>query len=109
MLDFTDIFHTVTGIPVADTAFRTEQCLPFAAYLDDTENNGDDFNTHFITHNLTIELYSEHINKELEQLFESCFESFEWKFKKTRIFLKDERMYETIYTIEEFMERKESV
>ncbi len=109
MLDFTDVFHAATGIPVADTAFKTEQCLPFAVYIDDSENDGDDFNSHFIRHDLTVEFYSERIDRELERLFENCFESFKWKFGKTRIFLKDERMYETIYTIEEFMERKESV
>lgn len=109
MLSFTEIFHTAAGIPVEDTAFKTEQCLPFAVYIDDSENDGDDYNSHFVAHNLTVEFYSEHIDKELEQSFENCFETFGWKYRKTRVYLKDERMYETIYTIKEFMERKESV
>ncbi len=109
MFDFTDIFHTAIGIPVADTAFKTEQRLPFAVYIDDSENDGDDFHSHVIRHDLTVEFYSEHIDKGLEQKFEKCFDSYAWKYKKARIYLKEERMYETIYMIKEFMERKESV
>lgn len=109
MLDFTDIFHVAVGIPVADTAFKTEQNLPFVVYIDDSGNDGDDFNSHFITHDLTVEFYAEHIDKVHERLFEKCFENFGWKYRRTRIYLKEERMYETIYAIKEFMERKESI
>ena len=108
MLDFTEIFKTAVEIPVEDTAFKTEQSLPFAVYMDDSVSDGDDFNAQFIKHNLTVEFYAEHIDKDKEKLFESCFGSFGWKWERTRVYLKDERMYETIYTIEEFMERNES-
>ena len=106
MLDFTDVFKSAVGIPIADTAFKTEQDLPFAVYIDDSGSDGDDFNTFFIKHNLAVELYSELIDEEKESLFENCFESFGWKWEKTHVYLEDEKMYETIYTIEEFMERK---
>lgn len=109
MLDFTNVFTNAVGIPIADTAFKTEQNLPFAVYIDNSGSDGDDFNIFFIKHNLIIELYSELIDKEKECLFENCFELFGWKWEKTRVYLEDEKMYEAIYTIEEFIERKESV
>lgn len=105
MTDIKTYLETETELPVADTAFDRQQKLPFVAFIDKTAQDGDDFNARIVEHNLTVEFYAERLDNENEGKLEKAFEKMNWKFEKERQWLPDEKMFETIFTMN-FMEKR---
>ena len=56
-----------TGLPVAEVAFTKPQKLPFIAFIDRTDEDGDDFHAQIISHDLTVEFYAARIDAENEK------------------------------------------
>ena len=104
-MDIRAYIETETGIPTAEVAFAKPQKLPFAAILDSTEGDGDDFHTRTITHDLTVEFYAERINAEIEAKFEAAIEKQGWKYTKDRTWIVEEKMFETVY-MTNFVEKR---
>ena len=104
-MDIRAYIETETGIPTAEVAFAKPQKLPFAAILDSTEGDGDDFHTRTITHDLTVEFYAARINAEAEAKIEAALEKQGWKYTKDRTWIAEEKMFETVY-MTNFVEKR---
>lgn len=104
-MDIRAYIETETGIPTAEVAFTSPQKLPFAAILDSTEGDGDDFHTRTITHDLTVEFYAARINAEAEAKIEAALEKQGWKYTKDRTWIAEEKMFETVY-MTNFVEKR---
>ena len=87
-----------TGLPVAEVAFTQPQKLPFVAFIDRTQEDGDDFHAQIITHDLTVEFYAARIDAGNEKKIEAAFAKQEWKATKDREWIAEEKMFVTIYT-----------
>lgn len=87
-----------TGLPVAEVAFTQPQKLPFAAFIDRTQEDGDDFHAQIITHDLTVEFYAARIDPGNEKKIEAAFAKQTWKATKDREWIAEEKMFVTIYT-----------
>lgn len=99
MESLVEALETETQMPAADTAFTKGPELPFVIILDKVEGDGDDFHTRLLEHNLTVEFYAERVDKKSEGKLESFFENRSWKYSRERIWLPDEKCFETIYEI----------
>lgn len=104
-MDIRAYIETETGIQTAEVAFTKPQKLPFAAIIDSTEGDGDDYNTRTIAHDLTVEFYSERINPEAERKFEDALKKQGWKYTKDRQWLNEEKMFQTVY-VTNFVEKE---
>lgn len=95
-----------TGIKTADTAFRKPQKLPFITFIDKQRIEGDDeLGRILIEHDLSVELYTEKLESDMcEKKLEALFLSCKWKYQKDRLWLADEKCFETIYSMS-FIER----
>lgn len=87
-----------TGLPVAEVAFTKPQKLPFVAFIDRTQEDGDDYHAQIISHDLAVEFYAARIDAENEKKIEAAFAKQKWKVAKDRIWIAEEKMFETIYT-----------
>lgn len=87
-----------TGLPVAEVAFTQPQKLPYVAFIDRTQEDGDDFHAQIITHDLTVEFYAAHIDAGNEKKIEAAFVKQAWKATKDREWIAEEKMFVTIYT-----------
>lgn len=97
-MDVRKYIETETGLPTAEVAFTQPQKLPFIAILDRTDEDGDDYHAQVISHNLTVEFYATRIDAENEKKIEVAFAKQGWKAIKDRMWISEERMFETIYT-----------
>ena len=104
-MDIRAYIETEAGIPTADVAFTKPQKLPFAAILDSTDGDGDDFHTRTIAHDLTVEFYAEKIHAEIEAKIEAALEKQGWKYTKDRTWISEEKMFETVY-MTNFVEKR---
>lgn len=104
-MDIREYIQKETGIPTAEVAFTKPQKLPFAAIIDATEGDGDDFHTRIWAHDLIVEFYAERIDKENEGKIEAALEKAGWKYRRERTWLDGEKMFETVYTIK-FLEKR---
>jgi hypothetical protein len=87
-----------TGLPVAEVAFTQPQKLPFVAFIDRTQEDGDDFHAQIIAHDLTVEFYAARIDAGNEKKIEAAFAKQAWKTTKDREWIAEEKMFVTIYT-----------
>ena len=100
-----------TGLPVTEVAFTQPQKLPFVAFIDRTQEDGDDFHAQIITHDLTVEFYAARIDagdenqrkaaeeeNQKEKEAEAAFAKQAWKATKDREWIAEEKMFVTIYT-----------
>lgn len=97
MLDVKNLLEQ-TGLKVGEVAFLKPPALPYIIILEDKEELGADKLNNIINRNLTAELYSEKINKEKEEEIEKLLKSKLIKFKKERVYVDSEKIFETIYT-----------
>lgn len=97
-MDIRAYIERETGLPTAEVAFTQPQKLPFAAILDRTDEDGDDFHARIMQHDLTVEFYAARIDTESERKIEAAFEKQAWKTTKERTWIAEEKMFETIYT-----------
>lgn len=105
MTDFEKILKAATELPVADTVFPSPQKMPYIAFLDRQEFDGDDLNhSQTVDHDTDIELYTERIDKENEKKIEDLCRKQNWKPEKDRTWLSDEKCFQTNYHIK-FKER----
>lgn len=97
MLDVKNLLEQ-TGLKVGEVAFLKPPALPYIIILEDKEELGSDKVNNIINRDITIELYSEKINKEKEESIEKLLKSKSLKFKKERVYVDSEKIFETIYT-----------
>ena len=104
-MDIRAYIEKETGLPVAEVAFTQPQKLPFVAFIDRTQEDGDDFHAQIITHDLTVEFYAVRIDARNEKKIEAAFAKQAWKVTKDREWIGEEKMFETIYTTN-FIEKR---
>lgn len=104
-MDIRAYIEKETNLPTAEVAFTKPQKLPFIAILDKTDENGDDYNAQILSHDLTVEFYAQRIDVENEKRIEAAFAKQAWKVTKDRMWIAEEKMFETIYTTN-FMEKR---
>ena len=97
MLDVKKLLEQ-TGLKIGEVAFLKPPALPYIIILDDKEELGADQLNNIINRNLTIEFYSEKINEGKEVEIESLLKSKSLKFKKERVYIDSQKIFETIYT-----------
>lgn len=97
-MDIRAYIEKETGLPTAEVAFTKPQKLPFIAVLDRIDEDGDDYHARVLSHDLTVEFYAARIDSENEKKIEAAFEKQAWKATKDRIWINEEKMFETIYT-----------
>lgn len=97
MLDVKNWLKEGTGLPVANTAFISKVSLPFIVFLEDIETQGSDLDNDIVDKSVTIELYSSTISKSNETKIEKLLNEKSIKYKKSRMWLDDERCFETMY------------
>ena len=97
MLDVKKLLEQ-TGLKIGEVAFLKPPALPYIIILEDKEELGADQLNNIINRNLTIEFYSEKINKEKEAEIENLLKSKSLKFKKERVYIDSQKIFETIYT-----------
>lgn len=97
-MDIQAYLEKETGLPVAEVAFTKPQKLPFIVILDQTQEDGDDFHARIISHDLVVEFYAARIDPGNEKKIEAAFAKKTWKTTKDRVWLAEEKMFETIYT-----------
>ena len=90
-----------TNIPVAYNHFKNAQKLPFICYLDTNTNSLlADNKVHHLSTVVDIELYTEIKDERLEEELEKILNDNELPFNKSgSFFIKDEDMFQTIYSI----------
>lgn len=104
-MDIRAYIEKETNLPTAEVAFTKPQKLPFVAILDKTDEDGDDYNAQILLHDLTVEFYAQRIDVENEKRIEAAFAKQAWKVTKDRMWIAEEKMFETIYTTN-FMEKR---
>jgi hypothetical protein len=87
-----------TGLKVGEVAFLKPQALPYIIILENKEELGADYLNNITNRDINIELYSEKINKEKEVAIENLLKSKSLKFKKERVYIDSQKIFETIYT-----------
>ena len=97
-MNIKEYLENETGLPVAEVAFTKPQKLPFIAFIDRTDEDGDDFHARIISHDLTVEFYAARIDAENEKKIEAAFAKQAWKATKDREWIGEEKMFVTIYT-----------
>lgn len=97
-MNIKEYFEKETGLPVAEVAFTQPQKLPFAAFIDRTQEDGDDFHAQIIVHDLVLEFYAARIDPKNERKIEAAFAKQAWKVTKDREWIAEEKMFVTIYT-----------
>lgn len=97
MLDVKKLLEE-TRLKVGEVAFSKPSALPYIIILEDKEELGADQLNNIINRNVTIEFYSEKINKEKEVEIENLLKSKSLKFKKERVYIDSQKIFETIYT-----------
>ncbi|WP_373205210.1 hypothetical protein [Clostridium tertium] len=97
MLDVKKLLEQ-TGLKVGEVAFLKPQALPYIIILENKEELGADYLNNITNRDINIELYSEKINKEKEVAIENLLKSKSLKFKKERVYIDSQKIFETIYT-----------
>lgn len=97
MLDVKKLLEQ-TGLKVGEVAFSKPPSLPYIIILEDKEELGADYLNNITNRDITIEFYSEKINKEKEIEIENLLKSKSLKFKKGRVYIDSQKIFETIYT-----------
>lgn len=101
--------ESVSGLPVADTAFANPPPLPYLVFLDDITERGSDSYICIMEHSLAIELYSEEIRDDLEQKIEQELTAKGIEFDRGRVWIGSEGFYETIYRFEITEKRRNNI
>ncbi len=105
MLDIKNWLET-TDINTADTAFKKKTELPYIVFLEDTSTNGSDDTNLMALRDVNVEFYSSKISRTNEKKIESLLDDKGFEYKKSRIWLEDEKCFQTIYDFS-FLERKD--
>ena len=88
-----------SGLPVAYRAFESITNPPFIIWMSDADNNfAADGKVFFSAHQIRIELYTTKVDVESETALENALS--EHFYTKERIYIDEEKMYETIYELE---------
>lgn len=96
MLDVKTWLET-TGMNVAETSFKISPNLPYIVFLSDEDSKGADDKICIIERDITVELYSDVIKREKEKLLEDLFKKEKINFRKSRIWIDSEKIYQTTY------------
>lgn len=86
-----------TGLKVGEVAFLKPPALPYIILLENTEELGSDNKNNIVERDITLEFYSEKISKEKEKVIESILKEKLIKFKKERVYIDSQKVFETIY------------
>lgn len=89
-------------IPIAFTAFSEITEMPFLIILSDLQTHGADDKLFYTTHDVTLELYTEAANDCLISQLTNFLISKNQPFSKETNYIATERMFQTIYNLEEF-------
>lgn len=96
MLDVKAWLET-TGLKVAEECFFKPPPLPYAVFKEIVEISGADDKNCISDKNISVELYSLKVDYITEKLIENLLNEKAIKYKKDRIRIDTEGMFETIY------------
>lgn len=85
-----------TGFPFCIVAFKKGVVAPFGAILDNSETISSDSRNHGIKHDITVEFYSETAAENIDRFFNSN----NLPFTKSLNYIISERLFMTIYNLQ---------
>ena len=86
-----------TGLKVAEDCFLRAPALPYIVFLEKSNCNGADHKVFILERDITVELYSSRINREKENELEEIFIKNYIDFRKNRIWIDSEKVFQTVY------------
>lgn len=86
-----------TGYMVEEELFIKPPSLPYIIFTEEIDTSGADDKNCIADRKISIELYSEEINKVAEQAIENLLNEKSIQYSKSRVWLNEEMMFETIY------------
>lgn len=86
-----------TGLKVAEDCFLRAPALPYIVFLEKSNCNGGDNKVFILERDITVELYSSRINREKENELEEIFIKNYIDFRKNRIWIDSEKVFQTVY------------
>ena len=86
-----------TGLKVAEDCFLRTPALPYIVFLEKSNCNGADNKVFILERDITVELYSSRINREKENELEEIFIKNYIDFRKNRIWIDSEKVFQTVY------------
>ena len=89
-----------TGAKVNPGRFLKAPPLPWIVWLERRENYGADDSNLIAHREITVELYAEKIDLRMERRIEAELDALGVDYSTERIWLSDEKMFETIYNFE---------
>ena len=97
-----------TGAKVNPVRFLKPPPLPWIVWLERSNNYGTDHSNPIMHREITVELYADVIDLRMERRIEAELDALGVDYGIERIWLSDEKMYETIYNFELEEKRFES-
>lgn len=91
------VWVETTGMKTEEERFIKPPPFPYIIYKEDLDVGGADNKNCIASRDIIVELYSGKIDKVAESLIENLLNVKAIKFKRNRIWLDSEMMYETIY------------
>lgn len=103
MLDIKSWLET-TGLKVSEERFLKPPPLPYIIFTDNTDVRGADNKNCIANRGIKIELYSVKVDHVSEKLIEDLLNEKAIKYKRDRIWIDTEMMFEAIYDFD-FVEK----
>lgn len=89
-----------TGVPVALMRFLKPTKPPFIVWFDKVNHYGADLRNFCKSRYVTIELYTFQLDLRIEKRIEQILDDMAVEYDKDRVWLHDQKMFETIYTFQ---------
>jgi hypothetical protein len=86
-----------TGLKVSEERFLKPPPLPYIVFTENKDVSGSDDKNCIASRDVSIELYSLKVDHPSEDLIESLLNEKAISFKRDRIWLDTEMMFETVY------------
>jgi hypothetical protein len=86
-----------TGLKVSEERFLKPPPLPYIVFTEDIDVSGSDNKNCIVSKDISIELYALKVDHASENLIENLLNEKAISFRRDRIWLDTEMMFETIY------------
>ena len=97
MLSDIETWLETTGLKVSEERFLKPPPLPYVVFTDNTEIGGADDKNCIADRSINVELYSLKVDHISETLIENLLNEKAIDFKRDRVWIDTEMMFETIY------------
>lgn len=97
MLSDIETWLDTTGLNVSEERFLKPPVLPYIIFTDNSDVSGADNKNCIANRNISVELYSSKVDHVSETLIENLLNEKSTGYKRDRIWIDTEMIFETIY------------